>query len=123
MEKLSKFKDVFNKENLKKGVKIMALGTVLALTPMAFTGCQQPTGGEEQTPTVIPTPDPTPTPDPDPTPDPKPEEYTFYTENLGYANSGINIYKWYQDGVDQLGIDGAAYRKMHDIREHNDNDR
>lgn len=46
MEKLSKFKDVFNRENLKKGVKIMALGTVLALTPMAFTGCQQPTGGD-----------------------------------------------------------------------------
>lgn len=100
MEKLSKFKDVFNRENLKKGVKIMALGTVLALTPMAFTGCQQPTGGEEQTPTVIPTP----------TPDPNPEEYTFYTENLGYGNSGISIYKWYQRGVDQLGIDGAAYR-------------
>lgn len=89
---------------------IFVSATVLALTPMAFTGCQQPTGGEEQTPTVIPTPTPTPTPDPDPTPDPKPEEYTFYTENLGCENSGINIYKWYQDGVDKLGLDGAAYR-------------
>ena len=65
MEKLSKFKDVFNRENLKKGAVILGAAATLAGT-VALTGCQQPTGGSEPTPIVI--------PEPQPEPEPKPEE-------------------------------------------------
>lgn len=97
MEKLSKFKDVFNRENLKKGAVILGAAATLAGT-VALTGCQQPTGGSEPTPIVI----------PEPQPEPKPEENYEQPCDMAVGN-GYILHSF----IGNTGVDFRAEKKSY----------
>ena len=82
-------------------IKVQLIISAFFFVTVALIGCK-PTNGDNQEPesTAISSPEP----------DPQPIEYTFYTDNLGYENSGISIYKWYQDDVDKLDLQDTVTR-------------